>query len=447
MGVRLGDTYFMPKKRTESVEVGGGEPCPCESGKTYGRCCKRRLFQWHRDSAGEILRVVKLGDETLEAIERNLQEFEETFGRKPRKNDRLFFQSYSISERDIDRQAISAMKSAGINPLHAYVYRKTQRIVRDIKLLTPDELKEHKAVCQEFYDSVEAGADPYVLGYPDTVDDHLLEEMAKTHIVGGYFIDNHFNRYRRVSREVDDVETVAAALSINFVRSLKSVHVLLKNDISYDAYNLLRSMYENYLSLKYVYRYPSEASAFLAQLGVELGTHEYAVSRSGDPVQSRIIEKSSGALIEFPSRWRMALKLDNIDREMYKELYRSFSSFSHSDMSNIAIFLKDGRFDYHNQGFTLDAAIKCNLLILLMFSCLEQNSTCRVYLRRDLKFLCRRTFVSILGAVKFLEEVEQLKLPEIGWSILKVTAETDERLDRFLGLILEEWDENAVFAV
>ena len=336
------------------------------------------------------------------------------------------------------------MKDAGINPVHAYVYRKTQRIVRDKKLLTPDELKEHMAACKEFYDAVDAGADPYTLGYPDSVDDHLLEEIEKTHIVGGYFIDNHFNRYRRVSREVDDVETVAAALSINFVRSLKAVHVLLKSDISYDAYNLLRSMYENYLSLKYIYRYPSESSAFLAQLGVELGTHEYAVSRSGDPVQSRIIEKSSGAIIEFPSRWKMALRLDNIDREMYKELYRSFSSFSHSDMSNIAIFLKGGKFDYHNQGFTVDAAIKCNLLILLMFSCLMQNSTCRVYLRRDLKFLCQRTFISILGAVKFLEEFERIELPKIGWSILAAVADVDDKLDLFLRLALAEWDENAV---
>jgi hypothetical protein len=332
----------------------------------------------------------------------------------------------------MQRQALEAMRAAGIRPILAYAYRRTGWIVSDLKLLTPEERQEYEEVCDEFDIAVANGTDPDQLGYPDTVEEVLLDHLLKTHIVGGYFIENHFNNYRRTSRQFDNVETVSASCTINFVRCLKSVHALLSQELSYDAYNLLRSMYENYLTTKYVYEHHQDSASFLAQLGTQIGTHEYAVGKSGDPIQSKILDKTTGETFIVPSRWQMANKLENIDREMYNELYRSFSSFSHSDIGNLAFFLKDGKFDYHNQDFTVDALIKCHLLCLLMFGCLKRSSSCRKYLRNDLDFLCQRIFSILLVAIRFLEEVEGKRLPDIGWSIVHSVAGDSPKLQKLL---------------
>ncbi len=71
-------------------------PCPCESGKPYGRCCYDKGFEYLVDEDGTIFKVVPVPDELAEALEEQKQRFIDKFGREPGPDDNLFFDAPAL---------------------------------------------------------------------------------------------------------------------------------------------------------------------------------------------------------------------------------------------------------------------------------------------------------------------------------------------------------------
>ena len=396
----------------ESREVSPRAPCPCGSGKSYGRCCKRRDFSWVGNNETGFSKSIKLVPEAVKIFEKQREDFRDIFGRKPRKYERMFYQSHYLSEKDLRRQTLQSMRSAGIRPVLIYAYQKTERIVANRNLLTPEEQREWDEAVDEFYDRVDAGEDPDEIVNDDGLVEFLREFVKENQIVLGAFVHNHFNRYRHRLGADRDVETVAAFSTVNFARCLKSIHILLENDVGFDAYHLLRVLYENYITVAYVYAFPSEARAFAAQLGTLLGTHALATNKAGVQMQSRIVEIKTGEVVEIPTRWRMASSLGAFGVEAYNEIYRSLSSYSHSEITNIQHFIVDGGFDYQSPDFSLNVAAICHLLTTMFSDVLRMYSPCAKYLRGDLSIISQRSVFS-LAAVKSALLSSEADLPRI----------------------------------
>ncbi len=50
-------------------------PCPCESGRPYGRCCYDKGFEYLVDEDGIVFKAVPVPDELAEALEEQKQRF------------------------------------------------------------------------------------------------------------------------------------------------------------------------------------------------------------------------------------------------------------------------------------------------------------------------------------------------------------------------------------
>ena len=76
----------MKKKNNADKEIPFGMLCPCESGKTYGRCCKKNDFKFvHKD--GKIVKQIPMHEELIPLLQENETMFEQYYGRKRSKND------------------------------------------------------------------------------------------------------------------------------------------------------------------------------------------------------------------------------------------------------------------------------------------------------------------------------------------------------------------------
>ena len=419
----------------DSVEVRGNEKCPCESGKSYGKCCKGRKFKWVRDKRGRVGKQFALGKEAASASKAAIDKFKEIFGREPRKTDPVFVGKYYLSDADLKRETLRAMRAAKVSPSLIYAYQKTSRIVINAKLLTPDELREYNEAIDEFYDLVESGvAEASELIDPDTPKKTMHKQLQSMQIMLGYFLDNHFNKFgkrKNTSPAIQEREFFVGFAVTNFVRCLRSVLLLVENDISMDALNLVRSLYENYLTIAYIHKYPEQIEVLNALLGTMDGSYKFGTNNSGTPIQSRLVEVTTNKQIIVPSKWRMAAQLGDDDKEIYNTIYHPLSSIVHSEITNIhrVVSLRDG-FDYLNQDMTLEALLFSLFLTLLLMNSLREYSPCQAYLKKDLLLGMGRAIFEIRMAETFLIAKDHSALPEVFTRVMKSTASKNDLLQK-----------------
>jgi hypothetical protein len=60
----------MPRKKLPR-----NAPCPCGSGKKYGRCCHDKGFEYLVDEDGTIFKSISMSDELAEVIEEQKRKF------------------------------------------------------------------------------------------------------------------------------------------------------------------------------------------------------------------------------------------------------------------------------------------------------------------------------------------------------------------------------------
>ena len=68
----------MPRKKLPQ-----SAPCPCGSGKNYGRCCFGKDFEYLVDDDGNIFKSIPMSGELAEVIEEQKRKFTEKHGREP----------------------------------------------------------------------------------------------------------------------------------------------------------------------------------------------------------------------------------------------------------------------------------------------------------------------------------------------------------------------------
>ena len=108
----------MKKKNIADKEIPFGMLCPCGSGKTYGRCCKKKDFKFvHKD--GKIVKQIPIHDDLIPLLQEADTKFEQYYGRKPSEND--FVISFApIYNNEVLLQAVYCMRQVGIPESNIY---------------------------------------------------------------------------------------------------------------------------------------------------------------------------------------------------------------------------------------------------------------------------------------------------------------------------------------
>ena len=135
----------MPRKKLSRKA-----PCPCGSGKKYGRCCYGRDFEYLVDEDGSILKSIPVSDELAEVVEEQKRKFFEKHGREPAPGDNLFFDMPPLEHAE--HFMVEAMKQAGLDPAVVYAFEKTGLLVTEANehLISDKDRAEWEAAVLEY---------------------------------------------------------------------------------------------------------------------------------------------------------------------------------------------------------------------------------------------------------------------------------------------------------
>ena len=114
----------MPRKKLSRKA-----PCPCGSGRKYGRCCHGKDFEYLVDEDGQIFKSIPMTNELGEVIEEQKRKFVEKHGREPGPGDNLFFDMPPLEH--VEHFMVEGMKQAGWDPTIVYAFEKTGLLVTE----------------------------------------------------------------------------------------------------------------------------------------------------------------------------------------------------------------------------------------------------------------------------------------------------------------------------
>jgi len=353
-------------RKPEKIELKNNEVCPCESGLLYGKCCKKRAFTWSRDSKGNLGRNYPLNEEILDAFKHAEAEYERVLGRKHRHDDRLFINMLSVPGVTIRKKTLSALKAASIRPEVIYAYLKTERMPAHLDLLTPREAEEFEGARAEYRGLKKEGMTDEVLLAFLPFEMLILENLEAVHLVGSYFIERYLNSgaAKRRSKLPENAEFAIGFFLVNFVKSLHSICVLLQNDISYDAAFLVRSLYENYIRVKYLYVWPGKADLLVS--GMLESLKKTTKSKNNNPLPIGHLADQLG------------------ERDMYDLLYKPACSMTHAQLDTLPYFIDSGKYKYLELDFEMSALLSAHELTLRVYDEVRKHSACQLFLRKDL---------------------------------------------------------------
>ena len=137
----------MPRKKLPQ-----SAPCPCGSGRKYGRCCHGKEFDYLVDDDSTIFKSIPMTDELAEVIEEQKRKFIEKFGREPESGDNLFFDMPPLEHAE--HFMVETMKQAGLDPAFIYAFEKTGLLVTEANEhhISDKDRGEWEAAVLEYHD-------------------------------------------------------------------------------------------------------------------------------------------------------------------------------------------------------------------------------------------------------------------------------------------------------
>lgn len=135
----------MPRKKLSRKA-----PCPCGSGKKYGRCCHGTDFEYLVDEDGNVFKSIPMTDELAAVIEEQKRRFIEKYGREPGNGDNVFFDMPPLEHAE--HFMLEAMKQAGSDPAIVYAFEKTGLLVTEANesLISDKDRAEWEAAVREY---------------------------------------------------------------------------------------------------------------------------------------------------------------------------------------------------------------------------------------------------------------------------------------------------------
>ena len=327
-------------------EVRGNAKCPCKSGKRYSSCCKNRQLKWFVASDGSFYKQIPLVPEAIELLNKAAEDFQRIFERAPNKDaDPVFLARYLISDEEAERISTQAMRQAGVRPELIFAYQRTGGLLlteSNKEFATTKDLQDWEDAIDEYFELQEC---PPQSNPVEQLFNSLEEELESCIICTGYAIDlGIFENSERTPSSsslftVDDYVLLCVTKSM---KTLRSIRALIDEDIGSDGLALARHIYENYLHSVFAINRPDMLGSLIdAVVGLKVGSHEYAMKKSGKIDSGIIIRKSDGA--KFDGRittHKMVASSDHKDDlALFDYLYRFLSDYTHPSFTGLQLVL------------------------------------------------------------------------------------------------------------
>jgi hypothetical protein len=387
-------------------EVKPSERCPCNSGKRYRDCCKKKAFKWAKDGEGGFHRVVPLGDKAVRVLDDFEADYKRVFGRIAREDDPISLAKYLVSPEDMRREMLDAMKQTQIRPEIEYAYRKTGFLLtKENEALLPDsDVAEWDAAVDEFFDLKKK-----------TVKEHefvdktrwLVNAIDDCVIALGYLLEaGPTDKYVPVAppSKYASADGYVLFCGASTFRVLRSISLLIDKDRTAEALALTRIMLEAYLHIVFVKKYPEKVCDLVdAVIGLKAGTHAYQRNKKGGEVRRVIVHQVSGEMFEgHISGFRMAQSSElPEDIEIYDYFYDSLSGLVHPDFGEIGRITDDeGALDLMKHEEPIEPSILALTFGSLVLDELRKLSVIDGAVARDALFVIERVRDNVVTFLK-----------------------------------------------
>ena len=328
-------------------EVRGNAKCPCNSGQRYASCCKQKLLKWLIDDDGKFYKQIPLAPESHEVISKAHEDFLRVFEREPKDSDPFILSRYVIGDEELERQTVEAMRLSGIRPHIIYAYQKTGGLLltrENEKLATTKDIQDWDNAIEEYYKLEKNPPEPHPV---EILLASLEEELDSCIICLGYVLEYGCNpEATRIfsSSELFKADDYALICATKSMKTLRAIKALLAQQIGADALALARHLMENYLHIVYAIAHPEMLKHVVdAQIGLKLGTHEFARTSNGRVDSRRILRKSDGAeYLGHISYHKMAESSSHPeDLELFDYVYSFLSEYTHPSFAGAALVLSE----------------------------------------------------------------------------------------------------------
>jgi hypothetical protein len=357
--------------------------------------------------------------EVAAALREQERRFVETFGRKPRGDDPIFFDMPSATEAD--ERMVEVMAEVGISPELIYAFIKTRGLLvtaENRDLIADKDLAEWKAAIDEFRAAEKTPSkgrdDPFVKALSQIPDELERAETFLHMVVQEHGIAR--NIAEKASDKCHSLHDYVFFCATKSLKTLRAIKHLLPDGFGEDSLSLCRSIYENYLAINYVLHYPHTINSFVAgKVGLHSG--DFALKK-----RRFIVDKSTGQTVaEKISVFRMAKESPQPEDEaIYQFLYRYLSEFTHPDIMGLEAYLDGDRFDasrcfkvHHTQIYGLFA-------LVLLLDVMSSLQSLRPRFKRDLIKFLQAAIRSLQQVFKNMRSADRSKsIPQLFTARLK----------------------------
>jgi hypothetical protein len=336
------------------VELGRREPCPCGSGRKYGRCCARKTFSFGYNPAGVLVKQHKIGPETADIVRGERDRYEAFYGRPPAKNDLLF--AFALNPADsIYSLARDLLKGEVVPPDIVYAYCRSDGLLPvegNLDVVSDADLAEFSYLRDE-YDELSAapedGNDPTALWFVTNGNGYiaqvLKEALTAMQMVLSDFLARHSEQGSFVDFQIRTPLDYANFSAHKSSKTIRTIGKLREHSMPEAIYALSRGLLENYLYLNTIATDPT----FFNEKVVPRADREnftFAV-KDGRIDYNRVVHQTSGVEQSVWVPTRALLKhATTTDRKLFDLFYQTACQFVHVDvLSARAYFYEADPFD------------------------------------------------------------------------------------------------------
>lgn len=393
------------------VKIKVNDPCPCDSGRKYKKCCKGKDIIWEQDSAGDFYRVFPVEGKLEEVVKQLDEEIYKHFERERLPDDPLMPHTLMFSDKDHERKMIEVMEKEGADPAFIYAYKKTGILLTDeMAARAPGSLvDEWDNAVDEYYDF---GGDPEEESEDRQFESKLsllVDDIDSLIYLFGTCVKKYFNGVYPDDSAPEGAKILSpvAYMGLNLAKSqraLRSIKHLVVEDYSEDALKLVRGIYENYLHIVLVKHRPDSIITLVdAKYGVRDGSFRY-LEKNGKEDRRKVVRCSTGGI--YPSNisgYKMAESSNlDFDVKFYDIFYQRASDVVHPSVFNIKDYVRDNKLS------PLDSDLKGEAVIYTVFiGCLTSFEIMNIKnfsasLREDCRAVVRRLLAHLIETLEFL---------------------------------------------
>lgn len=327
----------MKKNKIDDLEL-----CPCESGKNYVDCCKKKRYTFERNKDNNLIKKIPIDEKLIEEFQDINKTFEHYYGRKMREND-LIFTGFPNYRNIYTSHFINILRKVGMKESMIYASYKTGLFPSEenLDLISDNDLDEYSKYCDEFeelmsYENTEDGKMNSVQ-FVTLLNSYLRDKIDFFHSSITYVLNDFISRHKKeeisqnyiINNELDYL----VFLSIKTVLTIDGAMKLKEEYMPETIYLLSRSLYENYL---YLFNISKDDSFFKNQLLPKLDTENFQFTKykNGKINYNKVICKKTGDIIKIKDSIYDLVKIlfKDEDKEIYDIFYREASRYVHTDI-------------------------------------------------------------------------------------------------------------------